>query len=192
MNNTKFVLTIIALSYAIASCNDKAKKLEQDIKKKKTEHIYSKEDEINKEERYIIELVVQIDKADNFQLFYTVDYTLSFTEERVVTKYVPGLPESQSIIFELPINVSPDRYRFDVGSVREQRRLIIESLSIRNNKKEILIKSDLIQDYLEPNQFIKNKGAYYSLNTIKENGVQSYDPFFTCSPLLVRALNKIQ
>ncbi|WP_345275414.1 hypothetical protein [Litoribaculum gwangyangense] len=129
-------------------------------------------------------------KDDSFQLFYSEDYMLSFNEKDMITTGFKGSNNYQSIVFKLPKNVFPDRYRLDVGSNIEQKWIKIESLQFRYGNNEIFIPQQLISKLLVPNTFIEYNEFenVYNLLTLNVEKNDIYDPYFTCSPELVRLL----
>ena len=127
---------------------------------------------------------------DHFQLFYTQDYILNYTEEESISKGFLGKDEYQDIIFDLPKEILPVKYRLDLGSNDKQGIIIIESLTIRYEKNEIFIPENLITTYLVPNKCIEYNSTQnkFELTINQTDNIKIYDPYFTSSPELVRLL----
>lgn len=175
----------------IASCNN-AKKEEQQKKEKQLEESILRRVKDKKDftDHFVVILDILAKQEDNFQLFYTEDYLLNFSVDQMLTKSFQGAENFQKVVFHLPKNVFPDRYRFDVGSNTNLKELKIKSLTIRYGKNEIVISQKLIKDYLMPNIYIEHDDAsnIYYLKSVNSKGVLPYDPYFTCSPQFVRLL----
>lgn len=188
--NKKEVLTILLISFLI-SCIGRNKSEEKKAEDKLSESLVRKV--INKKDiknNFSVILNVLAKNNDNFQLFYTEDYMLSFNEEQSITAGFLGAENYQNIIFQLPENVFPDRYRIDVGSNKEQKSIKIKSLIFRYGDKEIFIPSDLLSKMMVPNKNIEYNSFdnTYNLIALNIDGTVLYDPYFTCSPELVRLL----
>lgn len=183
---------MVLLACFFMSCHGKRKAEEKKAENKLTEQLVrkltNKSDENNGQ--FVVIVSVLAKKDDSFQLFYTEDYMLSFNEKQRLTTRFNGSNNYQSIVFTLPKKVFPDRYRLDVGSNREQKEIKIESLLFRHGDKEIFIPSPLISKLLVPNKFIEYNQVENTYNLLTQNEGQStiYDPYFTCSPELVRLL----
>lgn len=190
MKITKFLMVLLACFFM--SCLGKRKAEEKKAEDKLVQQLVkkpTKKDDINNE-RFVLILNVLAKKDDSFQLFYTEDYMLSFNEKQRLTTRFKGSDNYQNIVFTLPKNVFPDRYRLDVGSNKEQKEIKIESLLFRYRDKEIFIPTELISKLLVPNKFIEYNQVEdtYNLLTLNIEENITYDPYFTCSPELVRLL----
>jgi len=186
-------LLLIVLLLLTTSCNSN-KKQEKLIEDTKALEIYRKIENKNDIHDYFkIELEAIVEKSDNFQLFYSEDYQLTFSHKDMITVPVSGKETYQKIVFNLPKNVFPERYRFDVGSNTNQEKIKINSLKVSYNTNMIHIPKDSISKYLTPNLYLstQDNNGFYFLNTIDQEGVLPYDPYFTCSPELIRLLLKL-
>ncbi|MDP5158428.1 MAG: hypothetical protein NWQ07_07625 [Flaviramulus sp.] len=187
-------LVIFILGFLI-SCNSKNKSEEKQVEDKLLQSLVRKGvDNKDLKNTFLVILNVLANKNDNFQLFYTEDYMLSFNEDQSIIKLISGANDYQNIVFTLPSNVLPDRLRIDVGSNRNQKVIKIKSLLFRYNDKEVFIPSELISKLLVPNEFVNYRLGEdtYNLLTLNVEDKTIYDPAFTCSPELVRLLLAIK
>ncbi|TWO33986.1 hypothetical protein E1J38_004205 [Seonamhaeicola sediminis] len=186
IKNLRFVFVLVVLS--VYSCNNKAAqlKLEKSLLKSLKKSL-SNEDIKN---YYEVKINFLAEKDDNFQLFYTEDYLLSFSEKQSIRKDFKGKKEFQEIIFGLPENVFPDRFRIDLGSNKEQSFIKINTITFSYKHRAIVIPKHLISTlFVFNNQvsFNKNKKELHLTNgSIHSDKI--YDPYLTCSPQLVRML----
>lgn len=187
-------LVIFILGFLI-SCNSKNKSEEKQVEDKLLQSLVRKGvDNKDLKNTFLVILNVLANKNDNFQLFYTEDYMLSFNEDQSIIKLISDANDYQNIVFTLPSNVLPDRLRIDVGSNRNQKVIKIKSLLFRYNDKEVFIPSELISKLLVPNEFVNYRLGEdtYNLLTLNVEDKTIYDPAFTCSPELVRLLLAIK
>lgn len=187
-------LVIFILGFLI-SCNCKNKSEEKQVEDKLLQSLVRKGvDNKDLKNTFLVILNVLANKNDNFQLFYTEDYMLSFNEDQSIIKLISGANDYQNIVFTLPSNVLPDRLRIDVGSNRNQKVIKIKSLLFRYNDKEVFIPSELISKLLVPNEFVNYRLGEdtYNLLTLNVEDKTIYDPAFTCSPEFVRLLLAIK
>lgn len=187
-------LVIFILGFLI-SCNSKNKSEEKQVEDKLLQSLVRKGvDNKDLKNTFLVILNVLANKNDNFQLFYTEDYMLSFNEDQSIIKLISGANDYQNIVFTLPSNVLPDRLRIDVGSNRNQKVIKIKSLLFRYNDKEVFIPSELISKLLVPNEFVNYRLGEdtYNLLTLNVEDKTIYDPAFTCSPEFVRLLLAIK
>ena len=182
---------IILALLVVLSCNNEKKEEEQKNENKLSQRILKKiENSSEITDFFVLTFEVQAPESDVFQLFYTEDYMLNFSENQVITTAFQGSSNYQEIIFQLPKAVFPDRLRLDVGGNIEQKELKIKSLTISYKSHRIVIPEHLIIEYLEPNGNIEydlNSSKYY-LKTTSYEGQVGFDPYFSCLPKLVRLL----
>lgn len=189
MKLMKLICITVVMVLSILSCNNSKKNTERidEFKKAKKLLIPIKNKE-NFTDNFQVEIIAKVKSSDNFQLFYTENYMLQYSDQNKITTYVEGKDSFQSIIFNLPKHVYPERYRFDVGSNRKLKEIEIKSLTIRIDQEQIVIPQEFLSDYIVPNNYINQEGKVYKLRTIEKNGEIYYDPFFTCSPKFIRLL----
>lgn len=135
----------------------------------------------------VVDLVVK--KNDDFQLFYSDDRSLEFTQQKSAWFSVIGKNESQQLVFNLPGEALITNLRFDVGQNPEQDEIIINSMVIKQHDKEMEISGEEFFMYFAPNVVhVKASPAKRSFKGIEVNGI--YDPAFFGSSDLVQALAK--
>jgi len=185
----KIVLLIFAV--ALISCNQKKEKQKQAEEKVAFEVFRKHEDSLKNTDHFQVDIEVLVSEADNFQLFYSDDYLLSFSPDKMITTRVDDKPEFQTIRFDLDVGVFPERFRFDLGSNQNQRRIQINSIAIRYENKEVVVPKDLFNQYFIPNEFINGHNGDYELFVIEKEGKKTYDPFLLCSPELIRLIMRL-
>ena len=184
MNYIKYLIFCFIIVFI--SCKDEKKQT------KKEEEIKSSKDLITKNkdlyvDNYQLEINLIIENEDLFQVFFSEDYSLSFLEENSILKEINPSIESQKLVFDLPEGIIPDRFRIDIGRNPSQGKIKIENMIFRLEDKELLISGDLLQKYLIPNIFINYNEGFYYLNSANNK----YDPYFLCSPELIRLLFRL-
>ena len=187
-------VVLILFLVVVFSCNNSNKEKEKQIEETKAKELFRKIENKNDIYDYIkVQLEAIVEKGDNFQLFYSEDYQLSYSQKEMITVPVKGEMDVQKIVFNVPQNVFPERYRFDVGSNPNQEEISIKSLKVSYKNWIIDIPSDSISKYLIPNIYItpRDEQGNYLLNRIEQKGILPYDPYFTCSPELIRLLLKL-
>ena len=182
---------IILALLGLLSCKNEKKEQEQINENKLSQSILKKiENSSEITDFFVLTLEVLAPESDTFQLFYTEDYMLNFSENQVITKAFRGSNNYQKIVFQLPKTVFPDRLRLDVGGNIAQKELKIKLLKISYKSHRIVIPDHLFLDYFVPNSNIEydlNSSKYY-LKAVSYEGQISFDPYFSCSPKLVRLL----
>lgn len=189
MKKTTYLICMLTVLF-LACKNDKKEEKQKKEKELEKSVLRRINNEADFTDHFVVILEVLAEKGDSFQVFYTEDYLLNFSEDKMITTSFNGSENYQTLIFDLPKDIYPDRYRFDVGGNPDQKQLKIKSLTIKYGKREIFIPENLIPQYLEPNIYIDYNSANntYLLNTLDSTEYLPYDPFFTCSPELVRML----
>ena len=182
---------LILIQILLISCNNSEKKIESNLEKSFFNKIQNKKNTKNHSE-VIFSILVQ--ERDVFQLFYIKDYFLEFSEEQSVFKSFLGRKGYQDVIFKLPKDILPVSYRFDIGNNKDLKKIKIKSITIRYNKNEIIIPENYLINYLTPNDNItyNESDNTFNLSSIEKNGNLVYDPYFTCSPQLVKLLFKLK
>jgi hypothetical protein len=184
INRNKLILLVLSL---FLSCINNEKEKKQELEKSISRKIKNKADITD---HFQVILKFKALENDHFQLFYTQDYILNYTEDDSISKEFLGKDEYQDIIFDLPKEILPVKYRLDIGSNEKQSMINIESLTIRYKKNEIFIPENLIATYLVPNKCIEYNSTQnnFELTITQTDNIKIYDPYFTSSPELVRLL----
>ena len=186
MKITKGILILII--GLLMSCNSSKKDKQKDSEEKLIETLFRKvEIQGNVKDYFEVSLNFLAEKDDNFQLFYSEDYFGDYSEEQSVSAGFLGTKKHQSLTFKLPKDIFPSRYRLDIGSNKEQKLIKIRSLTIRYDRNEIFIPENEINKYLIPNDFINYVNGFH-LTPLEVEGVMTYDPYFTCSPELIKIM----
>lgn len=133
-----------------------------------------------------VDMVVPVD--DTFQIFYSEDGTLNFTEEKSVRVNVKGKPESQKIVFDFPEGVAFTFLRFDAGENKLQKEMKMDNFLIKYYDKKFEAKGNLFFQYFAPNDQIKVDMAK---STFVPQGKEPYDPIFYPLEPLGDVLNKL-
>lgn len=187
MRNVFLIFLVIALCF---SCNNRKKEKIAEVNKSK-ELLKNIKNSAKSTNHFQVDIEALVEKADNFQLFYTEDYMLSFSGDSKITTYVKDSIDYQIIRFNLEENIFPERYRFDIGANQNQDKIEINSISVRYENKEIVISRNYLDEYLIKNEYIEGQNGNYTLHTIEKNGEVTYDPFFLCSPKFIRLLYRL-
>lgn len=181
-----FVLVLVVLS--VYSCNKKTEQLK--LEKTLLRSLKKNLSDSDVKNYYQVKVNFLAEKDDNLQLFYTEDYLLSFSEKQSIRKDFKGKKEFQELVFELPKNVYPDRFRIDLGSNKAQQFIKINTITFSFKNKAISIPENFITTlFVLNNQVIFNEDKMQLQLTDNSGHLMGiYDPYLTCSPQLVRML----
>lgn len=150
------------------------------------------EKKANINDYFEVKFIVKVKENDNFQLFYSQDYFLGFSEEHSIITSFTGSDEYQKVIMKIPRKVFPVKYKFDIGSNINQINIKIKSLSISYREKEIYIPENKLLDFLVPNDCIEYNLTKSIFELKPYNNLNfAYDPYFTCSPKLIKILTDL-
>mgnify|MGYP000843853186 FL=1 len=174
---TKVIIAVVLLSILSISCKNEKSVDQLPVVEEKLP-----ESKVN----VTVDMVVPVD--DSFQLFYTEDNTLNFSEEKCVRVNVQGKEKSQKIVFELPDDVAFTFMRFDVGENKQQKEMKIENFVIKYYDRKFEAKGNLFFQYFSPNNQLKVDNQK-STFVVEEK--ETHDPvFYPLEPLGVE-LNKL-
>jgi hypothetical protein len=126
------IATIIVLALTLFSC-----KKEIDSQGKKNEGEVKSE---AKDDFFRVGFNLIVNKDDNMHLYYTVDGSINFEEEKSVWMPVKGSDKPQDVIFALPEGVIPSLVRVDFGFGKNESQsdVDLKSFSLSyNGKKEV-------------------------------------------------------
>lgn len=186
----KKILLLISI-IILVSCKESNNKKEKVLEEKQIESIFKKIEKGKEINNYFeVKYVFLAQENDNFQVFYKEDYTMNFSEENSVKAGFTGKDEFQTVVLKIPENVFPVNYKFDIGSNKNLKTLQIKSLSIRYGKNEVLIPQDRLMEFLKPNKCViyNEANKEFNLSSYMLNETSIYDPYFTCSPELVKII----
>lgn len=189
MKKTTYLICMLTVLF-LACKNDKKEEKQKNEKELETSLLRRINNETDFTDHFVVILEVLAEKDDGFQLFYSEDYMNDFSEKESTSTGFKGSDSYQKVVFHINKNVFPVKYRIDVGSNREQKILRIKSLKIKYSKNEIVIPEQLIKDYIIANDYIQQDEVddLYRLNILESQGEFTYDPYFTCSPKLIKLL----
>lgn len=185
----KIIITL-AFIVLLSSCKDSNSKDKIDQQKEIDHSVFRKTNNNKSNQDLILRLNIISKKDDYIQLFYVEDYLESFTQEKSIIKKISGSEELQIVEFSIEDNLFPLMYRFDISDNKHQESILINSISISYRDNEIYIPNNRLLEYLIPNKGISynsiNKEFFLKSFTVQ--GKEIYDPYFTCSPELVRLI----
>lgn len=112
-----------------------------------------KQDEAKQEinNKFKVTLNLLIKKNDTLHLYYTEDNSINFKEESSIWLSLPGKNESQDITFELPEDVFPTQFRFDLGVNQENEKIKLNGVKLNYHEKSFAANDSLIYRYFRVN-----------------------------------------
>jgi hypothetical protein len=173
MNKLKSCIALCLIAIAFTGCKGEEKKAEGGEKAG------------NPSVEVVVDMVVKND--DVFQLFYTEGGN-DFGPNSVYVN-VPGKPESQQIVFDLPDDAYVGNLRLDVGQNEAQGEMAINKMIVKISDKELELSSADFLKYFTPAGYVKVDAGKSSFTGVKVDGI--YDPFFTGNDALVQALRNL-
>lgn len=142
-------------------------------------------------ETFDVNFNVVVEKDDTFQLYYTEDGTLNFSDDKSVKSIVKGNSNAQDVLFKLPSDVLPSNIRLDFGENPEQNSVIVNSMKLKYLKNEFHATRDLVTQYFYLlNEQVKYDAAKSSIYMIGKKG-QFYDPLMWSNELLSDEISKL-
>ena len=81
----------------------------------------NKKEEVKVDKNFKVAFNAIVTKDDNFQIYYNEDGSIAFEADKYIDVAVKGKNEPQEIVFDLPEDVIPQAFRFDIGSNKEQK-----------------------------------------------------------------------
>ncbi|MFZ4678623.1 MAG: hypothetical protein ACOYLP_00485 [Flavobacterium sp.] len=173
----KFLAGVVFFTLFFSACKDEKSKENQPEAEKVV---------VESKVSITVDMVVPVD--DSFQIFYTEDNTLNFSEEKCVRVNIQGKPTSQKIVFNFPDEVAFTFLRFDVGENKLQKEMKINDFLIKYYDKKFEAKGNLFLQYFAPNDQLKVDMAKA---TFVPQDKDPHDPiFYPLEPLGVE-LNKL-
>ena len=112
-----------------------------------------KQDEAKQEinNKFKVTLNLLIKKNDTLHLYYTEDNSINFKEESSIWLSLPGKNESQDITFELPEDVFPTQFRFDLGVNPENEKIKLNGIKFNYREKSFAVNDSAIYRYFRVN-----------------------------------------
>ncbi|TAF11736.1 MAG: hypothetical protein EAZ75_01915 [Flavobacteriia bacterium] len=154
----------------------------QSCKEDKKEEVGDKPQELK--ETFNVNFNLTIPKDDTFQLFFTEDETLNFSDDKSVKIVVKGGEAPQDLLFKLPEDVLPTNIRLDFGQNPEQGNIKVNSMKFKYFDKTFEAKDSLVSKYfyLLESQ-VKYDPSTSTISIIKKQG-ELYDPLMWSNQLL--------
>lgn len=131
-------------------------------------------------------LKVKVMEDDKFQLFYISEPLKGKYEPKDrIQKNVEGKNEFQTIVFQLPEDILPYKFRIDLGEKGHETSIEIDHIEIKLNKNKILIDSTTIHRFFQKNIYL-DSGDEKIFSRKKVSG--KYDPFLTSTAFLIKKI----
>lgn len=153
MRTSKLIVYALIV-FSFLSCKDEKKKEE------------TVEPVAELKETFDVNFNLTISKDDTFQLYYTEDKTLNFSEDKSVKCIVKGGESAQDLLFKLPADVLPTNIRLDFGKNIEQGVIGLNSMKLKYLEKSIDV------NFKDPNNTIP-RYFYFMDNQIKYDQANS-------------------
>lgn len=144
MKSTKILLSALTILFILSCKNDK----------KENETVVETE---KLPETFNIAFNLTVTKDDVFQLYYTEDGTLNFSDAMSIKTVIKGGETAQDVLFKLPVDVLPTNIRLDFGKNIEQGVIGINSMKLKYIDKSFDV------NFKDPNNSIPH--YFYFINT---------------------------
>ena len=135
-----------------------------------------KSKEVNKKPIYFqIQINAKVLEDDVFEVYYFENGQDGFLANQFVESNVVGTNEFQNILFDLPIEIYPERIRLDFGKNIKQKKIELNYIKINFKDKTYEFTQEQLKNKLAPSKFIN----FDRENLILEPKVidQRYDPY---------------
>jgi hypothetical protein len=176
---TKSILVSLFAVLALVSCKKEFEKKEGDQKLAELE------------ETFDVNFNLVIEKDDTFQLYYTEDGTLNFSDDKSVKSVVRGNTNAQDVLFKLPARVLPSNIRLDFGDNPEQVSVVVNSMKLKYLNNEFIATKDLVTQYFYLfNEQVKYDAPKSSIIMLSKAG-RAYDPLMWSNQLLSDEMGKL-
>ena len=109
----------------------------------------NQEKEINNKFKVTLNLLIK--KNDTVHLYYTEDNSINFKEESSIWLSLPGKNEAQDLTFELPEDVFPTQFRFDLGVNIENEKIKLNGIKFNYREKSFAVNDSAIYRYFRVN-----------------------------------------
>ncbi len=148
--------------------------------------------EKQKFEQFTVTVDIKIKKDDDLIVYYKDGTNEWIVEDKAVWNTVKGSNEFQKVVFELPKDVVPNDFRFDIGrnEFKGQEPVEIRSIKLNYYNNEFEITQDMFATFLRPNQYVKYDEVTKQYSFAKdEKGY--YDPYFEPTPAIYPQISKL-
>ena len=175
----KNILLSLFVLLVLGSCKNETKKKEGDEKLAELK------------ETFDVNFNLIVEKDDTFQLYYTEDGTLNFSDDKSIKSVVEGSANAQDVLFKLPEGVLPTNIRLDFGDNPKQASVLVNSLKLKYLNNEFNVTKDLVPQYFYLfNEQVKYDVAKSSIIILSKPG-QFYDPLMWCNESLSQEMIKL-
>jgi hypothetical protein len=176
---TKSILVGLFMLLSLVSC------------KKETDKKEGNQKLAELKETFDVNFNLVVEKDDTFQLYYTEDGTLNFSDDKSIKSELKGSVDAQDVLFKLPADVLPTNIRLDFGDNPEQGSVVVNSLKLKYLNNEFNVTKDLVTQYFYLlNEQVKYDAAKSSIIILSKPGV-SYDPLMWGNESLSREMIKL-
>lgn len=174
----KRICMILMVLMAIISC---------DKKSSKTKNQASKKEKITKDNILRISIETVINEDDIIQLFYTDQSEFEdYSSDKRLALPVKGSSTVQTLVFNLPKDVLPYKFRIDLGdnSRMNQTQIDIISITIELNNNNIVVTNELLDSFFQPNIYLEGNETGYERKLLNDR----FDPFITSKAILIKKM----
>lgn len=174
----KIILVSLFLSVAFLSCKNETKKEEvQPIEEVKANTF-----------DVTVDLILK--KDDELVLFYKDESISYFVEDMTVWAGLKGSNAVQTAKFSVPEGISPNNFRLDISSKKEQEPIVIKSIGFSFEGRSFSVKGEDLEKYFTTNEFIKYDASSATVTLLKIN--DAYDPFFLTKETLFPEIERVR
>ncbi len=139
-----------------------------------------------KDSVFRVSLTAKIREDDKLQLLYIVDSPDGkYDSKNRIEANVTGKQKLQTMVFELPKNILPYKFRIDLGEKGHETTIEIDNIKIEMNTNKIVVDSSTIHRYFQKNIYLDTEDWM----TFKRKSVTNrYDPFLTSKAFLIKKI----
>lgn len=133
---------------------------------------------INDKEIVKLELLlnVKVPKDDVFEVYYYESGEKTFNSENFIFKRVKGSEDVQTLTFEIPNNVYPERLRLDFGKNTDQEEMTLVAATLKYGNKKYMFSNLEINEQFKPSKYMLFDPETREIITQEINN--KYDPYF--------------
>ena len=126
-------------------------------------------------------------EKDIFYIYYLQEGVKKWSDENSVHQRIQGSEAFQNLQFELPIDKTINRIRVDIGANKNQKPIVLKSITISSETGSIAISNDLLNSF-DLNAYATLKDNLFSPKIV--NG--RYDPFLISKPVISEAIENLR
>jgi hypothetical protein len=132
--------------------------------------------------QYVLSFTIEIQKDDQFKLFFVPEEKSAYTDENVIERRVFGMKGEQTIVFSIPESGKLSKLRLDIGQQPDQHHVTIKSVRFDTKRGSIVIP----HEDLTPNKFISqvNEDKYFTVAVDEQ-----YNPSIEFSESAITRIN---